>query len=174
MYWSQFSISQNGVFVLCLETFNEILADLQYFLQYVVYAEHVMNNEYLQTDGIEGRECWLVEQCSHFFWPYLSQALTGNENTSTQTAPPFLFLYPYLYQLASESVCFFAQWHAYPFTTMETTTTPCFCQLSFTLHCCSPMSLYVPLPMVHLKIIFKEIKSVCYFWWYAWLEMNST
>lgn len=55
------------------------------------YAEHVMNNEYLQTDGIEGRECWLVEQCSHFFWPYLSQALTGNENTSTQTALPFLF-----------------------------------------------------------------------------------
>lgn len=149
----------------------------------MVYAEHVMNNEYLQTDGIEGRECWLVEQCSHFFWPYLSQALTSNENTSTQTAPHFLFLYPYLYQLASESVCFFAQWHAYHFTTMETTTTTRFCQLSFTLHCCSPpMSLYVPLPMVHLKtlkIIFKAKKlsyftSVCYFWWYAWLEMNST
>lgn len=25
------------------------------------YAEHVMSNEYLQTDGIEGRVCWLVE-----------------------------------------------------------------------------------------------------------------
>ncbi len=54
------------------------------------YAEHFMNNEYRQTDGIDGRECWLREQCSHFFLA-LSQALTGKENTSTQTAPRFLF-----------------------------------------------------------------------------------
>lgn len=66
------------------------------------YAEHVMNHEYLQTDGIGGRS----EQCSHFSALVKSSTHTHHrqwEYKYKHTVPPFS-----LYM-----------WHANDFATMK-------------------------------------------------------
>lgn len=82
---------------------------LIYIFYSMWYAEHFMNNEYRQTDGIDGRECWLREQCSHFFLALLKPSTHRQGEHKYTDCPSISFLYPYLYQLVSKSVCFFAQ-----------------------------------------------------------------
>lgn len=70
------------------------------FLIYIIfysmwYAEHVMNHEYLQTDGIGGKS----EQCSRFsalLKPSTHSHHRQWEYNYTHTVPPFLFTWIFI------------------------------------------------------------------------------